>query len=81
MRQYYTSVESNNGQFIGVVYDPSNNNAVYRTAPYRTPAQATLDVTEYLKTKQAPKSIVKPQTPKDISFHPAPQKTYKCCGR
>jgi len=84
MKQFFTSIETSNGRYIGVVYNPTNNEVVYRTESYHTQAQATLDVTEYLKTQipttknNFPKVSVtaRPGVP-----HPAPQRPHKCCGR
>lgn len=84
MKQYYTSIETVNGRYIGVVYNPNNNEVVYKSPSYHTQAQATLDVTEYLKT-QTP--TTKNTLPKPLPSstpgipHPAPQRPHRCCGR
>jgi len=80
MKQHYTSIEIVNGRYVGIVYNPNNNEAIYKSQPYHTQAEATLDVTEYLKTQiPTTKNVIPTSAP--AAIHPAPQRPHKCCGR
>lgn len=85
MKQYYTSIETDNGRYVGIIYSSSNNEVLYRSAPYHTQAQATLDITQYLRTQEPPtkNTLQKPETStvQSGTYHPAPQRPHRCCGR
>lgn len=87
MQQYYTSIEIDNGRYIGVVYNSSNNVIEYRSKSCSSQMQAMMDITEYLKTKQ-PSNQTGPEVKQQqqiitnsTTYHPTPQVPRKCCGR
>lgn len=82
MQQYYTSIEIDNGRYIGVVYSSSNNAIEYRTKSYSSQVQAMMEVTEYLKNKQAPSDTKQEIITNSTTYHPVPQAPRRgCCGR
>jgi len=83
MKQYFTSIEINdNNEYVGTVHEASTNNAIYKTKPYSSQTQATLDVAEYLKTQTAttPNTLPKVEQLRSGSGHTVTP-TKRCCGR
>ena len=87
MRNYYTSLDLQDGEFVGTVYDSSNNNVVYTTAKYKSQSQVSQDIITYLATLAPP--VTTPTASKDhntitntvktVSF--TAQTGRRCCGR
>jgi len=85
MKKYYTSLDIQNGLYIGTVYDTATNQEVYKTKAYPSQVQVTQDVTTFLQTANPPKvDPVKPQQYQN-TFNPTTitgsAKRGGCCGR
>ena len=85
MRKYYTSLDMQNGEYIGTVYDASSNQEVYKTKAYPSQVQVTQDVTTFLQTSNPPKvDPVQPQQYQN-TFQPTvitgSVSRGGCCGR
>jgi len=80
MRNYYTSINLENNEYIGSVHNSTNNIVVYRSKPYPSQMQAMMDVNTYIHTEQP--SITEQQTQTST---PQPQASQpmirRCCGR
>jgi hypothetical protein len=72
MKNYFTNIDLVEGQFIGTVYDSSNNSVVYKTIEYSDHSQALEDVNIYLKGTKEPVSNRTVQT--------ATVPIRRCCG-
>jgi len=56
MNKYYTTLDIQNGQYIGTVFNGGTNQEVYKTKPYPTQVQVSQDITEFLQTSNPPKA-------------------------
>lgn len=79
MKKYYTTIDLQDGKFVGTVFSSSTNQEVYKTKPYSSQIQAVQDITGYLTGQQNT-----PQTITNTASHvpaPAPVTRGRCCGR
>jgi hypothetical protein len=86
MNKTYTVMNVIDGKFIGIVYDSTNNQELYRTSPKHTQLQATLDVNNFLtssvsntNTKPVRATITNTTTFKATSTPTTAPR--RCCGR
>lgn len=79
MKRYFTSITITSEGYIGQVFDPNTNQAVYSTKAYPQQIGATADVANYLKG-----ATNLPSAQPDQVHTPTPQpqvQRRKCCGR
>lgn len=86
MSNYYTTLDLENGLFVGTLYDSVNNKLVYKTQPYPSQHQATSDINNFLVNKKPnlEHSAITPKPSISISntIHSnVTPTTRKCCGR
>lgn len=82
MQQFYTSIETENGRYIGVVYNSNNNVVEYRTKAYSGQMQALMDVSDYLKKKENPTNSKQQIITNTAVYKPVdPSQPRRCCGR
>lgn len=84
MKKHYTTLDIQNGQFIGSVFDANNNQLLYKTKPHLTQLQVAQELNTYMQTqKPAISEQSQPLTPQQ----PAKQVSLikpmrgRCCGR
>lgn len=83
--KYYISINIENNQYIGKVFQTSNNQLVYTSKSYNTQEQATKDVRTFVITSEPPSSNPETQ-PKTITStanytSPVVHGHRRCCGR
>lgn len=87
MKNFFTSIERTNEQYIGTVHDSSTSQAVYRTQQYSSHSEAIIDVNRYLQTvsgEQIPQTINNTTTyqePVVSATTPEFVPPKRCCGR
>jgi hypothetical protein len=83
MISYFTTIEIQNGQYVGVAYNQGNNYVIYRSKPYQSQSAAITDVNTFLKTMKAPDAQAAPQQTivNTTALQPFQGPTKKCCGR
>lgn len=87
MKNYFTSIERINEQYIGTVHDSNTSQAVYRTQQYGSHTEAIIDVNRFLQTvssEQIPQTINNTTTYQEpIASTTAPENVSptRCCGR
>jgi hypothetical protein len=87
MKKYYTSLNLEDGKFVGTVFESVSNNMVYKTKPYTSQTQVVQDINTYLATSAPP--VTEPQTQpvqhqtiiNTVDRLPATGTTRRCCGR
>jgi hypothetical protein len=84
MKKYFTSLDLEEGKYVGSVYDPDTNQVVYKTKGYNSQSQVTSDINEYLTKLKPAESKVQPagQTIVNTAVYKT-STTYqkRCCGR
>ena len=86
MKNYYTSINLEEGKFVGTVNDSTNNNTIYKTKPYNTQSQVVQDINTWLTTSASPTTDPQPQAPQHqtiintVNRLPATGGK-RCCGR
>jgi len=82
---YYTSIEIEDGNYVGTVYTASANQLVYKSKPYLSQSQAMQDIHTYLATLKPPtiEPVPKPQVIVNTTKHVpgALVSSRRCCGR
>jgi hypothetical protein len=87
MKNYYTSINLEEGRFVGTVYDSLTNKDLYKTKSYNTQSQVVQDINTFLTTSAPPTTEPRPQTPQSrtiintVNHLPATGGNTKCCGR
>ena len=83
MKNYYTSINLEEGRFVGTIFDRNTNLEIYKTKPYASQSQALQDANIYLTTSKPPTKDPAPQTIVNTSTHipGAPGGQRRCCGR
>ena len=83
MKNFYTTLDLQDGLFVGSVFESNTNREIYKTSPYPSQSQVTKDINIFLKTKQAP--VTPPQEPVVIRNTIQPTtitgSVKRCCGR
>jgi hypothetical protein len=84
MNKYYTSINSENNQFVGIVYNSENNQQVYKTQPHNSQLKAVQEINSFLQNKTGISPTL-PSRPIEITNTIQPVMvsggTRKCCGR
>ena len=87
MKNYYTSINLEEGKFVGTVYDSLNNKQLYKSKPYNSQSQVVQDINTFLTTSAPPTTEPQPQTPQHqtiintVNRLPATGGNRRCCGR
>jgi hypothetical protein len=84
MKKYYTTLDIQNGQFIGTLFDATNNRQLYRTQPHLTQLQVTQELNTYIQTQKPVTEIQQPPAiTRPTSSQPSLIKPMRggCCGR
>jgi len=92
MKNYFTSIERANDQYIGTIHSASNNQAVYRTKEYTNHVDAINDVNSYLQSidtnlqqaQPATYTVTTTQTAQvgaPVEQQPIAEPPRRCCGR
>jgi hypothetical protein len=82
MKNYYTSINLEEGRFVGTVYDSLTNKDLYNTQ-----SQVVQDINIFLTTLAPPTTEPRPQTPQNrtiintVNHLPATGGNKRCCGR
>jgi len=79
MKKYYTTINFEEGSFVGELYHPVTNQLIYKSIKYNTQAQAQKDINDYISTLKPENSVEQSnnsQTP--IDFKTTPR---ACCGQ
>lgn len=83
MKKYFTTLDSEDGKFVGMLHDPDTNQVVYKTKPYSSQSQVTSDINQHIT--QLKMSHQQPQQSQTI-VNTVRQQTFQmpkrtCCGR
>lgn len=87
MKKYYTSLNLEDGKFVGTVFESVSNNMVYKTKPYPSQTQVVQDINTYLTTSAPPTTEPHSQPVQHqtiintVERLPATGTTRRCCGR
>jgi hypothetical protein len=87
MKNYYTSINLEEGKFVGTVHESSNNNVLYKTKLYNTQSQVVQDINTWLTTSASPTTDPQPKAPQHqtiintVNRLPATGGNRRCCGR
>ena len=85
MKKYFTSLDLEDGKFIGSLHDPDSNKVIYKTKGYNSQHQVTSDINEYLTKLKNSETKVTPHQPhtivNTINYQSVATKGGRCCGR
>ena len=87
MKNYYTSINLEEGRFVGTVHDSLTNNTLYKSKPYNSQSQVVQDINTFLTTSAPPITEPQPQAPQHqtiintVNRLPATGGNRRCCGR
>jgi hypothetical protein len=84
MKNYFTSLDLEEGKYVGSVYDPNTNQIVYKTKGYNSQSQVTSDINEYLTKLKPLENKIEPvgQTIVNTTvYKPSTSYQKRCCGR
>ncbi len=79
MSGFFSTINIENGGFVGTVFNSSTNQQVYQTQPHPSQISATRDINNFIKTAQ-----VNNPTTTSVQAPPTPSTTVtprRCCGR
>lgn len=90
MKKTFTAIDVIDGKFVATIFDPTNNQEIFKTRPHRTQLQATQEINDFLISRSTDPS--KPQKREvivnttNIKAPPSGPKTgpatpRRCCGR
>jgi hypothetical protein len=85
MKKYFTTLDLEDGKFVGSLHDPDTNQVVYKTKGYNSQSQVTSDINEYITKNKSNKNTSQPRTPQTtVNFiHKKAVTNVRntCCGR
>jgi len=88
MNTYYTTINLENNQFVGAVFNPNTNQEIFKTRPHNSQLQAVQEINNFLQNKTA--KDIPPQQPIQITNTIKPviipgvksnSTGRRCCGR
>jgi hypothetical protein len=68
MKNYYTSINLEEGRFVGTVYDSLTNKDLYKTKSYNTQSQVVQDINTFLTTLAPPTTASSSNTTKSNNY-------------
>jgi len=80
MSSFFTSLESRDDLFVGIVYNSSNNIKLYETVGHSTQQQAIKDANNFIKTGASSKTT-EPTTTTNTIKTKVTTPGRRCCGR
>lgn len=82
MKNYFTTLRTENNTYIGEVYDKTNNQLLYTTKPHLTQRQAMQEMDFFIDGTVTNDTIAinKPETPVQSASIPRTIPR-RCCGR
>lgn len=84
MKKYFTSLDLEEGKYVGSLYDPDTNQTIYKTKGYNSQSQVTSDINEYLSKLKSSENKIQPsgQTILNTTVYKTAMSTKRsCCGR
>lgn len=85
MKKYFTSLDLEDGKFVGLLHDPDTNQVVYKTKKHNSQAQVTSEINEYitkLRSNQTPATQPVRETIVTTTYRQlSNQLKGGCCGR
>ena len=84
MKKYFTSLDLEEGKFVGSLHDPDTNKVIYKTKAYNSQHQVTSDINEYLTNLKTDEVKIAPKQAhtvvNTVNYQSVSTRTGRCCG-